>query len=354
MKFSITFVFTFLFLLVLGYFLYVNQRPLLQDFSPSGRRLAPEAEEQSEGRLLSLATGEEIISLALEGGQNHPRIVLSKEPAGWFLTEPVYSAADPVMVDGLLMALTVAQKVRNLTREKEWAEYGLDKPEVWVEVGLQDSGVKRTQTLYFGHSSPVGDYVYARWVHPDGGAEAVKEAEYFMLDSPLKRAFVRSLYTLRQKRIFEKPMDKIKKIQWHTAEGNYEWAQEEGLWFWTEPLGLLGETAQISFIQNLQAGLRDIYVKEFLDGRMADDPEAQISPLGPKISLVDDSGEASTLYLGREWSQRDAYFAAKQGEKALLLLARSNVQSLLKLVQSQAASNSNPTGSRLPAATWNR
>lgn len=319
MKTSVTIVFTLLFIAVAGYyFVFNNSQPkplpgtpnaVVSEAAPPSNRLLPFDKETNIKMIqIQKPSSKETVTIELKDGQ-------------WFLKYPIKYAADSMMAQGLLTALKVSHKARRLNREKDWSEYGLAVPD--IKIGIEAEGQPR-HYLLLGDYSPVADMVYARW---EG------EEEYFLLDARFKSAFDRSSYSLREKKIARIPLRKIEKIHVRTPSDNYEIAQKNNKWYWTEPVSQIGRTLTDSDMYEILTMLRDLNVKEFLDNEPYKAEKQGFVEESPYIQLWGE-GRTSIFRIGNEIPEHNSFYAIFDNEKVLLEVAKANIENFLKVFDS--------------------
>ena len=272
-------------------------------------------------QLLVLEKGDKLTKIRIER-EKEKSAVLVRQDDKWSIEEPVVYPADPLITDGLGVALLVTAKERKLLREKDWSEYGLANPT--MKIGVQTQNHPEWKVLAFGDKAAYGNFVYARW---EG------EEEYFLVTADLKKAFDRSLYSLRYKRAFRTPLNEIRKIRVKTSEGEYEFTKQDAKWYWMEPVSLLGEEARKEFVDDLLLLTRELAIKDFLDNDKRSPSLFGISSISPSISVWNAENKVEFLRLGKEVLKRDSFLAQKEGEDIMLLVARGNVKRIFEIVQ---------------------
>jgi len=316
MKSSITVVFSLLFLVVAGFYIYLM---------PSGEGESV-LETARAMKLLPLEEGDEIKLIEILRPEGDQIILLERYGTDWMLTKPVKDKADLLMVDGLQRGLRLSSKARRLTPEKGWEEYGLEKPALKIGIETRKTGKRRY--LYFGDPAAVGDFIFAKWAG---------EEEYFLLNADLMRAFDRSVYSLREKRIFKvlrKDLTKIR-IRAHTAE--YEMMKDSLGWVWSEPIALLGEELSKQEVDEILAHVRQLYVKDFLDGDRRAKTELGFSADAGYVRLWGKSeGHSETLYLGSDVPKKDGFYGMRGGQEGYFIVARGNVRSFFEMIETLA------------------
>lgn len=321
MKTSMTVAFTALFVIVAGVYFYL----LPASESEFGQI---KVEERTPMRLLSLEDDDELTWIQINNREEKDSLItLKKEDEEWMIKYPLVYPANHIMVEGLVSALTVSKKARRLNREKGWEEYGLLKPS--IKIGIETSKVKNRRYLFLGDSTAIGDFVFARW---DG------EDEYFLLDKDMKKAFSRSVYSLRLKKVFRMPINKISKIRFRTTSEEYEIARHDDQWFWMEPIPVLGELISKEDIDRIRSLIFDLYVKEFLDGEQREKEELGFQFLGRSIKVWGENEEegSEVLLLGESIPTRDGVYAKLENEDTYFLVARSNLDALYESVKNLA------------------
>lgn len=316
MKFSVTVIFFLLFILVVAAYLYLVPEEELPAQRPPSLTM----------KLLPLEEDDEVVGIEIEDLENGESISLSRSREGWHLVYPVDYPADQLMAEGLVKALTLSSKARRLVPEKDWKEYGLDKPA--LKIGVETKRKPGMRTLLFGDASPVGNFIYGRW---EG------ENEYFLLNADLKAAFERTAYSLREKRVFRMPIFAIEKVRLKTASGQYEILKRDGNWVWMEPIRLLGEEVGKVSMDEFLTQIRDLFIKEFPEETTRGYKEMGFSMSGSFIKITGkEESESEVLSLGGDLETKDAYYGKRKGESMPFLIARGNIRRLFETLETIA------------------
>ena len=320
MKQSVFIIFTLLFLVVLFAYVKLNQnvsvKPVLNKMTSTGEPVVSPIQDQDK-----------VVWLQIENPAKSVDLTLVNENGGWMIQHPVASKADDRLVDGLVGALRIAAKANQMTKEKEWSEYGLDKPNLKVGVETNREGKKRY--LFFGDKSPVGDALFARWDHED---------QYFLINDALRKAFDLSIYSMRYKQLVQTPLNQISKIHIRTSKRDYELSVHDQKWFWMEPIAILGEQATKEQVIGVLKGLSELYIKEFLDEENKSDRTIGISMLGNSIQIWNkDESQSEILRIGDPDPTRDAVYAKRDGEETLLLISQPHIQNFFGLIENSVA-----------------
>lgn len=315
MKSSVTISFTVLFLVVVAAYLWLK---------PQNTTKIIEGPPQVM-RLLFLEENDEIVLIEIDNKEKDQVITLALENGTWYLKHPVFYEADPVIVHGLVAALTMSFRERRLKPEKGWEEYGLEKPRMRISIETKQSHQRRS--LYLGDTSPVGRFIYGRW---EG------EKEYFLLAPEIKSAFERTVYSLRQKKIFRGNLENLVKIQVMVDREPYELSRRNGTWYWVEPIEVLGEKVALTHIKELITQMEGLYIKDFLDEAQWQRRDAGVEAARNSITLFYEKDTSEQLILAKEMPKRDAYYGIRKDEDVLFLVARDNIRHLFQVLETAA------------------
>lgn len=300
MKFSMTIIFSLLFLVVLV--VYLNLDPSKLNFNQE------EASKPEAVRVLPLSESDEVTRIQIQNRLGQETVTLAKKAGNWMLEFPVQAPADPMLAEGLVASLKLSNQIRRMSPEKKWEEYGLKEPQ--LKVGVDTKEGKSRRYLLFGHAAPIGENVFAKW---DG------EKEYFLVARELKAAFSQSVYSIRMKRVFQMPLKEIQKIHFRVKNEDFEISQHKGKWFWMEPILLLGEPMEPMDTQMILSKVENLNVKEFLDGDPPPAVRTGFSLLSDSIKVSNEQKKEETLDLGVEVAARDAFYARSTAHPTFLI-----------------------------------
>ncbi len=327
MKFSTTLVFFLLFLAVGGAFLYFNQRPanhLSQPVSQTSDKESKPAEAPSKNAPV-LDPAEKITWIQIQNSEKNETITLVKDDKSWEVKYPVVCPASDGVVDEMVRTLMAAVKLRQLAPEKGWEEYGLLRPA--IKIGLKTDAHPVRRYLLLGHESQVEDSVFARWE---------EEKNFFLVHTELKRIFDRSLYALREKRIFRIAPATVLKIHFEIGSEFYELVKRNDQWVWVKPQARRGMVVDQVSAEEFSTHLRDLFIKDFLD-EQKEKIDASFFKTGGTITVWGSGRQKEIFYIGQEAPARDAFYGKRDGENAILLIDRGILRSLLDTVRSMGS-----------------
>jgi hypothetical protein len=315
-RFSTTVVFFILFVVVGGVYLYLNPKWGPDSTLPHEQVAAPPSVS-----LLGLAPGDSITWIQVQNLEKKETITLIREDGNWMLKFPVAYPAGSLMMDNMMKALETRTKIRPFIAEKGEKEFGLQNP--LLKIGIQTEKNTDRRYLYLGGPSPMGDMTYARWE---------KEKEVFLVDGELKRAFSRSVYYLREKRIFRTSLTDISRIQLQVGTDVYEIQNKNNLWTWSLPVSEKGMTVDPAAMNEIMTKLNDLFVKDFLDNQKLENPELGLVASVNLIKIWGSKSQPETLYVGREVPTRHGFYARREGEKVPLLLDRDKISGIFSII----------------------
>ncbi|MBI4549833.1 MAG: DUF4340 domain-containing protein [Candidatus Omnitrophica bacterium] len=275
----------------------------------SERRVDTRREERVEAkRLLPLAEGTEVKGLVIEKEGSGP-IELVKDASAWRIEKPVRYPAEFLIADGLRTALTATTWERRFDKaEADLDEMGLTRPEIKVTVTLQGGGQDGTRRLLLGREAPAAKSVYAMW---EGSGEV------YLLYESFARAFDKTLYSLREKKIFEAAADEIHAVEVSLEGKKFILIRHDGQW---RSAAVDAEVLDQPRVESFVSSLAGLYVKEFLDGLNPSNPDLGLAERKYFIALTLKDGTEKTLWIGRENKEKKGVYAQKDGETQVLLL----------------------------------
>jgi hypothetical protein len=314
MKFSTTLVFSLLFLVVVGFYIFLTPPAPPPKSTPT-----PALPMQSSSALID--PSDSVIWLQIQNVEKGETITLVPQGNSWMLKSPISYPATAGAVEEMIRILAAEKKVRELTPEKDWGEYGLSKSS--IQIGLQTKNVPRKRYLYLGGLSPVADLIFARW---EGGES------YFLLNADLKRMFDRSIYSLREKRIFRTPFSHLSKIEFQAGSFRYVLFHRKKQWIWLKPDSIRGIGVDESSMNGLLGQMRNLFIKDFLDSG-TEKNDFGFFESNHVVKVWGFAKEKEILHIGQEAPARDAFYARRGGEEIFILVDRSHMRALFENIQ---------------------
>lgn len=276
------------------------------------------AAELNSIRILTVAEGDSVSWLQIQNRKTMETITLKKEGPRWFLKFPVSYPAENLLVKGMVSALTISPRLRRFPfKDKTLKEFGLEPPVIKISVETEKTPLRRS--LLLGEASPVGAGIYARWVGED---------ETFLIPAEVKASFERTVYSLRQKKLFRVNWDDVTWI--HIKLGTREYRIEKTERAWRTALPPNPVEIPLEKATDLIYAFQSLYVKDFLDGKDPAKTEFGLRVKKDFLAVGVKEGVGDKLILGARAEEKDSFYAVREKEKLLLLVSRPNVEKLFQ------------------------
>ncbi len=325
MKFRTTLFFVILFFGALVLYLSQTQRESAR--MEEVKMASDDFKVQVEEKLPELKKDQKVNFIQVQEMNKEETFWLEKQGTVWQIVYPVRALADQAMAQGMAGMVKLALNQKLLRPEGKWEEYGLDQPEIKVGVGTTEGSERHF--LYLGKQVPTGAGIFARW--DDKNA-------YFILPKAVKSAFRKSVYEMREKRIFMTPVPKMDHVYVEMGQMTFEWTLRNGAWYWMEPLDLIGKPVAEDQMAAVIQVFSKLYVKEFVDEAAVDAAVAGISMISDRIQIRSGSHN-ETVYFGKDAPLKTAYYAKRENEKSLFLVDQTKVIEILDLLDALDKAN---------------
>ena len=316
----------------MGFYLYHSDRL---------SRERAESRVQSK-KILQLPDKNQIESLLIENTGKEP-LEISKEGNRWWIVKPFRYEAEDLVVDGLLSALTLTTWERSFPAGGvDPEEMGLANPDQKITVTLRaESGLEKKRLL-MGRDAPTGKYIYARWE---------ESSEIFMLYEQFSKAFDKSLYALRKKRIFDAAAEEIFAVRVSLEGRNFALVKRDGTWQAArQPRSEqaadgrasesgeaeVKEAASIDPVktERFLSDLTGFYAKEFLDGMDPQNPDLALTERKYSIRLVRNDNTEIVLWIGKANKEKEAFYGLKEGEQTVILIPETKIWEMPRSLRS--------------------
>ncbi len=263
-------------------------------------RKQPTTEELRErgGKLFPTMETEKVRSLLVHN--RHGEFEFKKEGDRWQLVRPVKDDANQGAVTGLISQLANLKAERTLPlSEVKLSDYGLEKPERWVEA--RDEGGKAYRAS-FGPEMPLGNNAPAI----TGGGELLFVSKWILSDLDKELASWRSTELLT---FFSTDVNAVTVAG---PGGRWSAARAGSTWQLTEPVSDLAEREEVDGVLSDLAAAR---IKEFVD-QGADTAAMGLASPRFTVTLVRKEGSPLTLLFGSERDKDGAKeVACQRGER---------------------------------------
>ena len=325
MKFRTTLFFVILFVGALA--LYVSQTKREVARVEETKKVDDDFKVQVEEKLPEFKKDQTVNFIQVQELNKEETFWLEKQDADWQMVYPIRALADQSMAQGMAGMVKLALNQKLLRPEGSWSDYGLEKPDMKIGVGTTENSERHF--LYLGKEAPMNAGIFARW--DDKNA-------YFILPKAIKSAFRKTVYEMREKRLFMTPLPKIDRIYIQMGEMTFDWTLRNGIWYWMEPIDLIGKTVAGDQIMAVIQVLSKLHIKEFIDDAKSDIYSAGISMISDRIQIRSGTN-IETIYFGKEATLKTAYYAHRENEKDLFLIDQTKVIEVLDLLDALDKAN---------------
>lgn len=263
-------------LLALSAVLYwSNRHPSTDDTAKTSASASP--------KILTLDQSE--ITAITVRKKGEPPVQLAKNGTAWQITSPKTLAADQSTVSGILSTVSSLNS-DSLVDDKasDLAQYGLADPAIEIDVTAKD----KTQKLLLGEQTINGNSTYA---------ELAGDPRVFTIASYNKSSLDKSLFDLRNKKLFDFGYTDPSKIEIHDGAKSYLFTHSASDWFDGG-----GKKLDSAPVQTLLNKLRGLSATAFPDSGFAS-PAMQIAVVsddGKRTEKISLSKSATTCIANRE------------------------------------------------------
>lgn len=244
----------------------------------------PAGEEEKREKLFDLA-GEDITAVTLTYPDR--KLAVEKRDGKWQLTEPMPAPGDQVMVQNMVNAIANFEVTKRLEDPAtDLAPYGLDKPEVVIDV---QAGERVFASVRVGKKAPIGHSIYLQLAD---NPSVILAPERFRIgvDKQMK--------DLRDKKFFVVEESEVQKIIFQRPEQRLVMTKSNDTWLIEEPISSAADpevvTRFLSSVSGVQALDFPAETASDLSPYGLDAPRLQLSV------LVGKDGEDKTLLFGND------------------------------------------------------
>jgi len=268
-------------------------------------------------KILVTTPGDDVLRLSIQK-RDKRALAMTRRGAEWWLEQPLEYKADALIVNGLVSA------IKHTTWERSFAisdltpeEVGLKDPENRIGIMLQ-SAPDKMRFLLLGKEAQVSNLFYAMW--EDGN-------EIFMLHAQFARAFDKSLFAVRNKRVFSSQPEQVVAVKAMFGQDVLRLSKQDDGWQWK---GEEQMPADSNKVQEYLLDVTGLYVKEFLDDINADNPDLGLVQRENTIVIATQSGVKEILWIGNENKDNQAYYAKREHKPTVFLIDKRRLPKLPK------------------------
>lgn len=281
------------------------------------RRMPSTGERQSKGDLYWDLPEERLTRLTLTRNGETLEFQRSGE-APWRMVKPAPYPADAFAVNAVASELSDLKRAGGASGEAKPADYGLEKPVATAKLEWtdpDDPNAKKTRTIEFGAEIAGTDVAAARL---EG------QSKVLFVPSSALASVRRPADEFRSKDLFEGPSAQISRLEILRGRGSLVLARREGIWWLSEPIADLADTAAVDRLVSQLTALR---ARDFI--HTSEDLAAlSLNPPLYRVSITGEKGVITSVDFGATRSDGDTVYARRTGQ--VLTVERDIVDELSK------------------------
>ena len=272
-------------------------------------------------QIFSLSKNDSVSWLQIQNQVSKETMALKKEGTGWQLQSPVSSPAEKLLVEGMVNTLIFAPRLKRFFMEgKTQKDFGLDLPPLRIGIATQKNPEPRY--LLLGAVSPVSKTIYAQW---EG------EREYFLVPPEVEASFERTIYSLRQKKLFRINWNEVGWIHVKGERKEFRIEKKGEKWSWSIPA--MKSTIPAEKVSDLIYAFQSLYIKEFLDGQNLNQKDFGLESKDSFLAMGPEGASGERVLLGAVAKGKDSLYAVRERENLVVLISQSNLKSLLEMFE---------------------
>ncbi len=239
----------------------------------------------------------------------------------WQITFPKKTEADETEIYNVINIFTTTKFLRKIDSEsKDLSIFGLDKPDVYVSLGL---GEKNDEiSLKIGSKNPDGSGNYAL---------RNEEKTVFLIPSYVVGTLDKDFWIMRNKYLFSFIKTPLSEIRCYSGDKVFFSIKNiKGTWMLEKPVASKANYGNVNSYVNM---VKYLSVRRFLD---VDIPSgASFGLVNPEYSLVvvGKDGVSETLLIGREDKESAMFYAKRKNSNCIVLISKKDKESILPSVE---------------------
>jgi hypothetical protein len=229
------------------------------------------------------------------------KFILKKTGNDWLITEPISTYADETTIGSILDRHSAAKSDR-IIEQTNLSDYGLDKPEVYIEFTGKDKAFKLNMAGY----NPTGDSAYASI---PGNTTTV-----YLVPKHLRLDCDKELKDFRYKGLMKFTDDKVTEIVVNLKDKDkrYKLKKEGEWWYVVSPVS---KTAKNERVTTYLSYMKNTGIKNFIDSK--DEAKYGLSAPSEFIEVYLDK-DKKRVYFGKEEKSQNSRYAKSTEHKEIL------------------------------------
>lgn len=271
----------FIILVLLSVYLY---------FGEIKKRQKQETEKNKEETIYQDLKKDDVTEIVVK--TQDEKFICKKVGNDWMLEHPIKDHADDGTIGSILDRHSTA-KANRIIKEATLADYGLDKPEVYIEFITKD----KTHTLNMSGYTPTGESAYA--VKPGDTSTVYLVPKHMRLDCE------KELKDFRYKGLLKFTDDKVTEIivNLNEKDKKYKLRKEGEWWYIVSPVS---KTAKNERVSTYLSYFKNTGIKNFID--VKDAAKYGLSNPAEYIEVHLDK-DIKKIYFGKEDKSKDSRYA---------------------------------------------
>ena len=279
MSFRTTIVIAVILLLLGGYAYFIEYK--------GGEKKKEQKEKQ---KTLLEVKKEEVAELRLEGLDQPVKIVPASADQ-WRIASPLQVRADESTVSRILTQLEKLQYEEIIDQQpKDLAQYGLDKPNLTIDVVMKKSNAGKTVKI--GGKNPVGNLYYL---------QLKGDPRVYAVGSQVGDLVTTTIFDLRDKKLTDFENEKVQSLAFRTAQSDLLFQKESGVWKMKKPVASPASDNEIS---SLLSSLEFLKATEFIDQPAADTEEYGLNEPEMTVELQLEKGLKQRILFGSKTGEQ--------------------------------------------------
>jgi hypothetical protein len=238
---------------------------------------------------------------------DHRISAVKKDDKHWEISEPQGIEADSDEWDMLVSSLGQIERGTAVSGVSDFAQYGLDKPEVEVTAKLKDG---HSVGVQFGKENPK---------KTDNYAKLSDSTEVFLSPANWSKTFQKSLTDLRNKKVLEFAADDINSVRIDDGRNQIELQKSGTDWLVKKPLDLKADSSEVS---SLLSTIQTARASKFADEAMTP-AGAGLAPPVSKLTLHDAKTNADRVLSFGKSPETDKYYARDESRLPIMIIDKA-------------------------------
>ncbi len=269
-------------------------------FGEIKKRQKKEIEQNKQETIYQDLKKDDVTEIVVQTIEN--KVICKKVGNDWMMVEPLKTFADDSIIGSIIERHSSAKSSR-IIEDADLSEYGLDKPEVYIELVTKD----KTYRLNMAGYTPVGDSAYAAL---PGNTKTV-----YIIPKHLRLDCDKELKDFRYKGLMKFTDEKVKEIVVNLKDKDKKYRlRKDGDWWWI--ISPVSKTAKNDRINTYLSYMKNTGIKKFLG--IENSEKYGLADLNEYIEVHLDNKEIKKAYFGKEDKSQNSRYAKSTDQEEIL------------------------------------